>query len=138
MSEMMSYTRTLLAKLKKARVAMENAKVDAETISKELLPLLETLDPGKLGVVFEHDGAKSAGYRQQNKPSDVVDTAALIAYLKRTGKWAACSTTVLDMKKVEAEIAANNIRPRDMAKFVSEGKPATPYIKFMNPKRDSL
>ena len=138
MSETMAYARNLLSKLKAAKIAEENAAHEARTISDELLPLLLTLDPGKLGIVFELDGAKSMGYRQQNAASDVVDTVSLIAWLQKTGKWEECSTRALDMKKVDAEIAARNIRARDVAKFISPGKPSAPYVRFGNPKRHSL
>lgn len=138
MTETMSYARKLLAKLKEARVAKENAEHEAGKISDELMPLLLALDPDKRGIVFEHEGAKSMGYRQQNAPGDVVDTVALIAWLKKNGLWDACSTQVLDMKKVEAEIAAKNISSRSIARFISPGTPAKPYVKFGAPKRDSL
>lgn len=138
MSETLSHVRALLGKLKKARMDLENAQHDAQTYSDEVMPLLLALDPDKKGVVFELDGAKSAGYRQQNKPSTVVDTAALIAYLKRRGMWEACMTEQLDMKKVEAAVAAGHLKAAAINKYMSEGKEATPYVKFMNPKRDSL
>jgi hypothetical protein len=130
----------LRVKLANAKAAAEQ-KRQAENIYKEVagdaMPDLLLVD-GKngSGVRFEYEGKEYAAIVCQPDSQWHWDPAPLVEYLKSIGKFDDVSVTVLDPEKLESEMAAGNIDRKKMKKFQVE-KPATPYVKFINPKPDS-
>lgn len=130
--------RDALQKLKGLRAQKEKLEQQIRDVSAEAIPLMGAVDPAGKGVVFEFGDERVAGWVRQNAASDDVDQVGLIEALTRAGKFDSVSTRVLDMRKLEAEIAAGNIRAQFVKRFMTPGKRPSPYVAFAKPKKDSI
>lgn len=131
--------RRKLADLKRLSILKSQTEAQyKEFAAPALADLFETDGPNGNGVKFELDGVEYAAIACQPTPGKLWDAQPLIEWLKANGHWAKVSTEVLDPQKLQAEIAAGNIPEKRVAKFQIDEEPKKPYVKFINPKPDSL
>jgi hypothetical protein len=103
------------------------------------LALMRELAIGDQSVGFDVDGERHAAKLIRTKSADTWNLADLVEWLKGNPTlWRKVSTTILDTQKLEAEIAAGNIKREDVERFVIPGDERSPYIKFVNVTPDSL
>lgn len=136
---MLTGLRKKLADLKRLSIlkSQTNSQYD-EFAAPALAELLDVDGANGSGVRFELDGVEYAAFACQADPGRYWDTAPLIDFLKKRGWWDKVSMEVLDPQKLQAEIAAGNIPEKLVAKFQVTGEPKKPYVKFINPKPESL
>lgn len=132
---------TLRGRLAMAK-ALSEAASQAEVARKEasalaLEGLIEVDGVNGNGVRFEHDGKELAAFACQPKSEKFWDGAPLIEWLKENNLWDQVSVTTLDPAKLEAELAAGNIKREDVEKFQLTGDPKAVSVKWINPKPDS-
>jgi hypothetical protein len=131
--------RELKKRLKDFRAARQQKEELEDFISREqreLVGALDEADPDRIGLVYDpSDESKGAAYLQQNSPSEYWDEEAIVAWLRkrvagRKTVWLACSTRILDIKKLEAEIAAGNIPVKTAEKWKKTGTTPKPFIRW--------
>lgn len=130
--------REKLAVAKALSEAASQADVARKEASAMALSLLVDMDGiNGNGVRFEHEGKELAAFACQPKSEKFWDGAPLIEWLKENNLWDLVSVTTLDPAKLEAEIAAGNIKREDVEKFQVTGDPKAVSVKWINPKPDS-
>lgn len=134
----LSALRGSLAQAKALSEAASQAEVMRKEASAMALALLIDVDGvNGNGVRFEHDGKELAAFACQPKSEKFWDGAPLIEWLKEKNFWDSVSVTTLDPAKLEAELAAGNIKREDVEKFQVTGDPKAVSVKWINPKPDS-
>lgn len=137
-NENVARARDMVLKLKGLRIKSEALEREIRETQAATVEMLRMVDPDTRGVMIELGDETLAGYVQQGKAPEIVDTASLIEFLEKRDKFASVSTRVLDMAKLNAEIKAGNIPARSVRKFFSEGKQPNPYVRFAKPKPNSI
>lgn len=137
-NRLLSALREKLAHAKSLSVVASQAEVSRKEASAMALEdLIEVDGLNGNGVRFEFEGKELAAFACQPDPGKFWDGAPLIEWLKANGYWKSVSVTTLDPAKLEAEIAAGNIKRVDVEKFQVTGEPKAPSVKWINPKPES-
>jgi hypothetical protein len=121
-----------LIEFRDKRELAKRIAADVKEDQPEILATMKNIDPMNAGITFdETDSSKGTAYYQQNNPSEYWDEEAIQDYIK--GKSAlrkSVTTSVLDMRKWEAEVAAGNVPPKIASKFKKMGTTPAPFIRF--------
>ena len=120
--------------------ARKQIEVDYKTATGEAIPDLETVAGVNDQTVrfTDSDGVEQAAKLVQNSPGNYWDLALLVEWLKQNNKWNAVKATVLDDKKLAAEIAVGNIDFEQIKHLYLQKDAPSAYIKFVNATADSL
>jgi hypothetical protein len=117
-----------------ARAAKNDAEKDAKEAQDGVIATAkangwtkENVKTKPLGT-FETDELVVTGHLMMNT-TDILDSERFIEWLKKNNLWAACSTQALDMRKVEAEVAAGNIKKADLKRFTTT-QDVAPFVRF--------
>ena len=138
-NRVLSKLREKLSGAKMLSVTASQAEVARkEAAAQALKDLIEVDGVNGNGVRFEFEGNELAAFACQPDPGKYWDGAPLIEWLKANGHWEKVRVTTLDPAKLEAELAAGNIKRDDIAKFQVTGEPKAPSVKWINPKPQSL
>lgn len=130
---------SLLPNMKRASNEKKDAEAGYKDTASAVLPVIvEVNGINGTGVRFEYEGQEYAAYVCQPEPAKLWDAAPLIEYLKENGHWQKVSQRVLDPMMLEAQMAAGNIKREDLEKFQVSQEPGKPYVKWINPKPESL
>jgi hypothetical protein len=124
--------RTRILDFRDKREQVKELDKEVKEAQPEIIASMRNVDPINAGIIIDPDDkSRGTAYVQQNDPSEVWDEEAILEYIK--GKSALkknVTTTVLDMRKWEAEVAAGNV-PAKIAKGMKyKQQPPVPFIRF--------
>lgn len=103
-----------------------------------LIAEMQEVGVGDDGIVIDPNDKKGgAAYVQQNQPSEFWDEEKVWEYVRRRKVLKrAVTSSVLDMRKWEAEVANGNVPAKVAKKMKTKGDAPAPFIRFgkLDPK----
>lgn len=127
--------RDLLRALRSSRETIKDLDSQNKKIQPEIIAVMRDLDKNNHGVIVDDD---TAGFVQQNDPSQFWDQEQLIEWLRKEGLWDDCSVRVFDQARFEDLVSKGVIPAHKVKKFKVTGDMPTPYVRFGKPKKESL
>lgn len=112
------------------RAIERQAKEDGQNVQKTVIEIAKGLGYTKEKPLpsFDTDDLTIVPHLMQNTTS-ILDNERFVEWLKANNLWDACSTRVIDMRKVESEVASGAIKKSVLARFTSTNE-AAPFIRF--------